>query len=401
MTITTYDLDFSRRTFGAANPKQFYRKLEAIFAELQTAVSTERFARGFIDNFMKDLSELLNVGTVHLYDCESGAPQIAATWGSQVPFDLTTVDFSSLEFPWVSNHRGFLTAVLPVGCDSKMLITFFSQQNPNGSEAGNEFFWYAFSSIHYALIQNVRRLELQDIFLQTRAIQLSLLPENPPVFGKFDIAGACVPAKSVGGDMYDYQIRSDESLAIAITDAAGHGLPAALQARDVITGFRMGVRAGMEMPEIAEKLNYVIHQSGLVSRFVSIVFGELQLDGRFEYVNAGHPRPLLLTDSKFTELEIGGTILGPLRNSIYRSETVWLEPGSMLALFSDGIPEHCSPEGEEFGVNRIMEWMQQTSGEPAADAIQDLFQRLKEFGRGASFKDDVTVVVIRMPAAAG
>src|SRR5262249_8311892 len=165
-----------------------------------------------------------------------------------------------------------------------------------------------FSSLHYALTQNLRLAELRDAMEQARAIQISLLPPGRRRFGRFDIAAISIPAQHVGGDLYDFQELDPQNLAVTIADSAGHGLPAALQARDVITGLRMALEPEIQPDQVVGRLNRVIHSSGLGSRFVSLVFGILGNDGYFRYVNAGHPAPLMRDASGFRELESSGMI---------------------------------------------------------------------------------------------
>jgi serine phosphatase RsbU (regulator of sigma subunit) len=85
-----------------------------------------------------------------------------------------------------------------------------------------------------------------------------------------------------------------------------------------VTGLRMGVERDFKINRIVEKLNRVIHRSGLSARFISVVTGELEKNGNFAYVNAGHPAPLLLDDAGFHELSVGGTVVGPLPDSTYK-----------------------------------------------------------------------------------
>src|SRR5204863_805654 len=129
------------------------------------------------------------------------------------------------------------------------------------------------------------------------AIQLSLLPNGHPSFGDFDLAAKSLPAQPVGGDVFDFIHIDRDTLGIAVADSSGHGLPAALQARDVVTGLRMGVERDLKLQRMVEKLNRIIHRSGLVSRFISLIFGELEKNGNFSYINAGHP-PGLLRDRR-------------------------------------------------------------------------------------------------------
>jgi serine phosphatase RsbU (regulator of sigma subunit) len=131
----------------------------------------------------------------------------------------------------------------------------------------------------------------------------------------------------VGGDLYDFNILDEEILSFAIGDASGHGLPAALLARDIVTGLRMGIENEMKISGVIRKLNRVIHQSRLSTKFVSLVFGELERNGTLVYINAGHPPPLHFKKDAMNRLDVGGTILGPLSDSVFKRGFAFMDPG--------------------------------------------------------------------------
>jgi len=111
---------------------------------------------------------------------------------------------------------------------------------------------------------------------------------------------------------------------VAVGDASGHGLPAALLVRDVVTGLRMGVEKEAKMAEAMEKLNRIIHRSTLSTRFVSLFYGAIESNGNFRYVNAGHPPPILVNGSRIKRLKATGTILGAVPEiSLHRSFRVF------------------------------------------------------------------------------
>jgi sigma-B regulation protein RsbU (phosphoserine phosphatase) len=199
----------------------------------------------------------------------------------------------------------------------------------------------------------------------------------------------------VGGDLYDFLDIDPETLGIAVADASGHGLPAALQARDVATGLRMGVERDLKITRMVERLNRVIHQSGLSSRFISLFFGELERNGNLSYINAGHPPPLLLDTRGVRELSVGGMLLGPDPGATYKLGFVHVDRGASLLAYSDGVFEREDASGETYGRERLGEWLQATAQLPAEDAVADLLQRLSEFGGGHAFEDDVTVMLVR------
>ena len=125
------------------------------------------------------------------------------------------------------------------------------------------------------------------------------------------------------------------------------------------------------------------------------VLGDLSASGTFRYVNAGHPRPLLLQETGFRELADGGPILGPFPESTFEEGRIDMVSGDVLAFYTDGVTEHRCPNGCEFGFARFREWLQYWRTGPAKAAIEDLFVRLQEFSEGLPLRDDATVIFIR------
>ena len=255
------------------------------------------------------------------------------------------------------------------------------------------------NALRYAIAHRTRELTLEGQIREARDIQVSLLPQSAPPFAGYDLAGRSVPAEQVGGDIFDYLPLTDHLLGIAVGDASGHGLPAALQARDVITGLRMGVEKDLKITSVLRRLNHVIHRSGLTSRFVSLFYGELESSGNFVYVNAGHDPVLLLRADGSTErLGSTGIVMGPLSEAEYRRELARLAPGDALVLYSDGVSERVDPgTGEEFGLDRLERITRQVLAEegPFADFPDRILDELRRFGGGTAWADDVTLVLVR------
>jgi serine phosphatase RsbU (regulator of sigma subunit) len=388
-------------------PKQLYKRLEAVFDGLDPHRSPERFATRLAPRVLDKLGRPLGLTTAHLYRRTAADLALKARWGSGRP-DLSqelvqrwiapeTRDIR--ELPWAGETSGGRVGLVPVSEDDALLMALFLaspgelQAAPTSAQLTS-----ALISLHYALGQHRRRHELEDLFEQARAIQMSLLPHGRPTFGDFDIAAISIPAQSVGGDLYDFIHMDRETLGIAVADSSGHGLPAALQARDVVTGLRMGVERDLKLQRVVEKLNRVIHRSGLVSRFISLIFGELERNGNFTYINAGHPPALLRDRRGISELSVGGTLLGPQHDATYKLGFAHLDRGASLALYTDGIVERGVQSGEMFGEQRVREWMDAWPAGPAHEAAADLIARATAFQGGQPMEDDVTVVYVHRPA---
>jgi sigma-B regulation protein RsbU (phosphoserine phosphatase) len=388
-------------------PKQLYKRIEAVFDGLQPRGSAEQFASRFVPRVLDLLGRPLGLTTAHLYQRDDSALKLLKRWGQGRPdlgAELTrrmmVVDTRDIpELPWAGDTAGGRIGLVPASEDDALVMALFLA--PPGELQGAPSppqLTSALTSLHYAFGQHRKRRDLEDLFAQARTIQLSLLPGGRPSFGEFDIAAVSVPAQSVGGDLYDFIHVDRDTLGIAIADSSGHGLPAALQARDVATGLRMGVARDFKLQRVVEKLNRIIHHSGLVSRFISLVFGELEKNGNFSYINAGHPPALLRGPRGLSELSVGGTLLGPQADARYKLGFAHIDRGATLAMYTDGVIERGVETGEMFGDARIKEWLEAWPLGPAQEAVDDLLRRVTAHGDGRPLEDDVTVVYVHRPA---
>ena len=266
---------------------------------------------------------------------------------------------------------------------------------------------FSLGVVRHSLNRRLRQEHLAELFHQARQIQASILPQKSPKFGDFDIAGRSLSMESVGGDLFDFIPITEKILGIAIADASGHGLPAALQVRDIYTGLRMGLGRDFKIVRTVERLNNIIHTSTLTSRFVSMFYGELELGGGFIGVNAGHPPPFHLSSKgKVTFLDAGGPVLGPLPDASYDRSFKQMRPGDLLVLFTDGITETLEVsagddtpwwERREYGIDRIVEVARANLGRGAEEVIDALFEDLARWSGNAAAQDDCTVVVVVYP----
>jgi sigma-B regulation protein RsbU (phosphoserine phosphatase) len=238
---------------------------------------------------------------------------------------------------------------------------------------------------------------------QAQTIQRSLLPSPVPVLDGFDIAAVSHPATEVGGDVFDIQEVEAGVLGLMIADASGHGLPAALQARDVVIGMRMGQAEDEKITATVGRLNRVIHHSGLTSRFISLFYGELEETGNLTYVNGGHCPPLLFAaDGEVFELKVCGPVLGPLPDAVYRRAYITMRPGETLVLYTDGVTERIDPRGGaapgeivELDRDGLIGIVRECPEGSAAEIAEEIVRRVRAFGQGLPFEDDVSLMVVK------
>lgn len=256
--------------------------------------------------------------------------------------------------------------------------------------------------VRRAINDKIRRARVEDVFQQAQAIQTSILPRTMPELPGFQIAARNHSMEHMGGDLYDFIPLSEKIVGITIADASGHGLPAALQVRDVHVGLRMGVARDFKVVRTMERLNTIIHENSLSSRFVSVIYGELESNGNFLYVNAGHPPGFhLAADGTVTYLVHGGPVLGPLPAASYERGMVDVEPGDLLVVFTDGITEALrdgdSLRAEEYGTERLLALVREHQGASANEVVDAVFESVEAWTAGTPPLDDRTVVAVTCP----
>ena len=255
--------------------------------------------------------------------------------------------------------------------------------------------------VRLAINQKLRQERFEEILEDALRIQTSILPKRTPKYAEFDIGGGSRAAEVVGGDFYDYIPITNHLFDLVIADASGHGLPAALQIRDVYMGLRMGLSRDYKVSRTVERLNSIINRSKLATKFVSLFVAELETNGSIIYVNAGHPAPFLLHhDGSVEYLREGGMVLGPMPDAAYLRGFAKLEPGAALVMYTDGITECYSERlGEEFGVLRLQRIIRKLKHRPSQDIVEQVFAALDRFSNSTAPDDDQTLVVVRRPAS--
>jgi len=254
---------------------------------------------------------------------------------------------------------------------------------------------FSLNAIRTAINQRLFSEAINTELEQAAEIQTSLLPQVPPKFPGYEVAATTRPTEIVGGDLYDFFDFDGEIHGVCIGDASGHGLPAALLARDVVTGLRMGLEKHMKMVHTLQKLNSVVYRSTFSSRFISLFYAELEKEGNLIFTNAGHPAPFIVHDNTIHDLNATGLILGALPDIKLHRSYAHMVPGSVLVLFSDGLFERENPNEEIYTINRLKNCARKHQKKNAEDLIEAIFTEVDRFGAGAKWEDDCTLVVIK------
>jgi sigma-B regulation protein RsbU (phosphoserine phosphatase) len=250
-------------------------------------------------------------------------------------------------------------------------------------------------------IEQAQRI-LERELAQAAEIQRSLLPAAPPQTPGFELAGRTEPCRGVGGDYFDFLRYPDGRIALLVGDVAGKGLSAALLMSSLQARVQVLAESGDAPAAVVARLNRSLAGACPSNRFVTFFYSVLDpASGELRYSNAGHNPPLLIrSDGSVERLEAGGTVLGILPGWNYDERSVVMEPGDMLALYSDGITEACPPESDdEFGTVRLAESLAAHRAEPVAATLEGAFRAVAQWSGGAPAADDATLVVARRLSA--
>ena len=261
-------------------------------------------------------------------------------------------------------------------------------------ELSREDILFSLNLVRYTINQKLRTERFESILDEAQRIQQSILPQRVPQYKGYEIAGRTVAAEIVNGDFYDFIPMSESILGLAIADASGHGLSAALVVRDVYMGLRMGVDRDFKIIRTLQKLNKILHRSRLTTKYVSLFYGELEENGTFIYSNAGHNPPFVLKEGdEYHFLREGGLILGPTPDATYNRGYIELSAGNVLCMYTDGITESHNDEDEEFGLDRLIDLVRQNREKPAQEIVSTVLNAVEMWGRVG--EDDRTVVIVK------
>jgi phosphoserine phosphatase RsbU/P len=238
-----------------------------------------------------------------------------------------------------------------------------------------------------------RRLE-QEIEI-ARDIQRALLPRNLRSFAHVEASGINIPCLSIGGDYFDVFSMDQERTAFLIADVAGKGHGAALLAA-MLRGALMGITIGSDPARVIEHINRFLCGHPEVERHATVFLGILSGDGQVEFVNAGHPSPMLLRGGEvFEPFTEGSFPVGMMPEATYSAARTQLQPGDTLVLYSDGVTEATDSEQQLFGGSRLRAALNGRRDMSLEQIQRHILRCLDQFGRGAGQADDITLLLVR------
>lgn len=408
-------LDAGRLPLG--EPKRLYRVLDAMLVSGAMGDDPEQLLARCLDELFEPLHQELGVEAAVLYaECErqflvchcvgripdalapvlpADDPQMLALLESQTLVADEMARAGASPAAALAELMPCAATLVSAAGDRHLLLLLLSA--PGGRAATSA----VLNTLRTVLTARV----LQDRWrrsLRTAAeIQRGLLPGSAPRLAGFEIAGRSLTAEEVGGDFFDFVGRPGGAVGVVVGDASGHGLPAALVARDAVVGLRVALDRETSVPDAFARLNRVLQSGVPFSSFVSAVHVEVRPDGRLACVNAGHPPPILVAPQGTAELELGGPVLGPWGDARYQERVSEIPHGAVLVLYSDGIVERRNSRADLLGTERLAQVVRTHMDAPAARIVEAVFALATSFGAHTPWGDDATLVIVKRWAHAG
>jgi sigma-B regulation protein RsbU (phosphoserine phosphatase) len=263
-------------------------------------------------------------------------------------------------------------------------------------------------SVHAALaIENARlheqerqKVRIERDLKAAREVQMSLLPRALPQVPGYEFAASTTPALEVAGDLYDFIPLEAGKLAFCLGDVSGKGLAASLLMANMQATMRDQAHIAASAAECVGRTNLLLWRSTAPEKFVTLFYGILDpVSHTLSYCNAGHEPGLLLSSAPDARrLSAGGVILGIMEDFPFEVETVSLEPGAVVVVYSDGISEATDPAGVQFGAGRIEAIVRDYRQAPAEEVRSAILAAVRSHSAGVPPADDITLLVCRRRA---
>jgi sigma-B regulation protein RsbU (phosphoserine phosphatase) len=254
--------------------------------------------------------------------------------------------------------------------------------------------------LYEEIARQERRLE-RDLAL-ARELQVRLLPQTRPKLDHLEVAAKFVPARAIGGDLYDFIPYSMSRLGIVIGDVSGKGAPAAIYAALVSGILRSHAPIEPGPGEMLSAVNMSLAERRIEAQFVSLIYAVWNDEQRrLTVANSGLPRPIYMhSDGRNEVIEATGLPLGLFDEADYDEFEFRMKPGDMFVFFSDGILDARNRSGELFGRGRVEQIVSQCTGRSADCVVDSLFKAVAGHSAGVETFDDQTVVAIRVRSGA-
>jgi serine phosphatase RsbU (regulator of sigma subunit) len=246
----------------------------------------------------------------------------------------------------------------------------------------------------FRLARNQERIQ-HEMFL-ARTIQQSLLPREVPQSDFFQVLSVTKPTEAVGGDYYDVVELPDDRYGFALADVSGKGMPAALMAASLQGAFGAVAAGAPPLGELFQRVNDYLCDHTPLEMFATMVYGVLDRQGVFEFVNAGHISPLIVrAHGGVEQIDSSNFPVGLFRGVNFSVDRAQVYPGDLIVTTSDGVTEARDPIGGLFGDARLHTLLESSCGQSAEEVAHRILASIREFVGAAPQSDDITITILR------
>ena len=249
-----------------------------------------------------------------------------------------------------------------------------------------------------ALSSRDKLVALQNELDVASGIQQSILPTVFTSRNDYQIYASMEPARNVGGDFFDVVRLEGGRVGLAIADVSDKGVPAALFMMSSRTWMKGAAISSPEPGTVLGEVNALLHEDNETQMFVTVLYAVYDPEtGEFTYASGGHDAPLLVHPDGSSELLplTGGIALGIVSDLAYGQNSVVLDHGDTLVLYTDGVTEAMNGEGEQFGIERLRKVFSDRAPKDANEAAHKIFEAVNTFADGAAQSDDITCLTLR------
>ena len=249
-----------------------------------------------------------------------------------------------------------------------------------------------------ALSSRDKLVALQNELDVASGIQQSILPTVFPSRDDYQIYASMEPARNVGGDFFDVVRLEGNRVGLAIADVSDKGVPAALFMMSSRTWMKGAAISSPEPGTVVGEENALLHEDNETQMFVTVLYAVYDPEtGELTYASGGHDAPLLVHPDGSSELLplTGGIALGIVSDLAYGQNSVVLDHGETLVLYTDGVTEAMNGEGEQFGIERLRKVFSDRAPKDANEAAHKIFEAVNTFADGAAQSDDITCLTLR------
>ncbi len=256
------------------------------------------------------------------------------------------------------------------------------------------------AQLYEQIARQERRLE-RDLEM-ARELQFRLLPPSLPKVTNLELAAKFIPARAIGGDLYDFVSYSLARTAIVVGDVSGKGAPAAIYAALVSGILRSHAPIEPAPAEMLSAVNYSLGERRIDGQFVSLIYSVWDDQSRtLRVANSGLPRPIYCHEGKIEIIEATGLPLGLFDDADYDELKFVAKPGDMFVFFSDGILDARNKAGDLFGRDRLHEIVTANCNAAAEAVVNSIFDAVAAHAAGEDAFDDQTVLVMRVKGSPG